>query len=923
MCGRTVYAAFVAFLLLLTANGVLGDGVWEGQIADENDDVEQQTSGMYMDSSDLEMIDDGNTHVGLRFLNVAVPAGSAISKAYIEFQVDEIETDAVANLIIYGDLSPGGPAFDSGDATNVSDRPATIAQIAWSPEHWATTGEKKQTADISAVIEEIVNQPAWRSGNALVLIIYDDPDNPATGFRTAVGGPGDDAALLHIEYGPAVKAKQPAPGPGQTDVPRETALSWLPGAFAASHDVYFGTVWEDVDAASRANPLGVLVSQGQTAPTYDPDGLLEFATTYYWRIDEVNGAPDNTVFTGEGWSLTTEPFAYAVQNIIATASSSDGTAGPENTVNGSGLDENDQHSIETNDMWLTAADAAQPVWIQYEFDRVYKMYQLLVWNYNVQFEPILGFGAKDVTVEYSSNGEEWTALGTAEFAKATALEDYAANTTVDMAGVPAKYVRLTINDNWGMLPQIGLSEVRFLYIPAHAREPQPAAGAAEVTVDSDLRWRAGRDAASHEVYFGTSQENLALAGSPAEAAFAPSELEFGMTYYWRVDEVADDGVWPGQVWSFATQEYALIDGFETYTDDIEAGEAIFDTWVDGWVNNTGSTVGYLNSPFAEKTIVHGGSQSMPLQYDNSVSPFYSETEREFETAQTWARNGAARLVLYVPGKAPAFVESADGSIIMNAIGTDIWNNDDQFRYAYKSLSGDGSMTVRVDSLVRSNEWAKAGVMIRETLEADSTHAFMCVTPGHGTTFQRRPAAGQASASTDVGGSPAPRWVRLTRTGNVFTASDSMDGVTWTEAVVSPALEIPMAANVYIGLALTSHDGAISTGAEFSSLSTTGNVTGSWQIAEIGAAQPGGNATEPMYVTITDAAGKTQTVVSTDTALTARPVWQEWAIPYSDLSGVDLRRVEKIVIGVGDRSNPAAGGTGWIYVDDVGFGRPAQ
>ncbi|HPY52082.1 MAG TPA: carbohydrate binding domain-containing protein, partial [Sedimentisphaerales bacterium] len=283
---------------------------------------------------------------------------------------------------------------------------------------------------------------------------------------------------------------------------------------------------------------------------------------------------------------------------------------------------------------------------------------------------------------------------------------------------------------------------------------------------------------------------------------------------------------------------------------------------------------------------------------------------------------ADTLVLYVRGNAPDFAETAGGQIIMSAVGTDIWNTTDQFRYAYKSLSGDGSMTVRVDSLVRSNEWAKAGVMIRETLEPGSKHAFMCVTPDHGTTFQRRPVAGQASASTDVGGAAAPRWVRLTRTGNVFTAHDSIDGVTWTEAVVSPALTIEMAANVYVGLAVTSHDGVIVTAAEFSNLSATGNVTGAWQVAEIGAAQPQGNSAESMYVTIEDSAGKSATVVNADASITQRATWQEWAIPYGELSGVNLSRVEKMVIGVGSATAPKAGGTGTVYIDDIGYGRPA-
>ena len=730
--------------------------------------------------------------------------------------------------------------------------------------------------------------------------------------------------ITHIPPTPTL-AKGPKPEDGAIDIPRDVVMSWTAGKYAATHDVYFGTAFDDVNAASRSNPLGVLVSQGQAAATYDPAGLLEFDTTYYWRIDEVNAAPSTQIFRGKVWSFTTEPFAYPVANIIATTNGvSDEGSGPERTVDGSGLNAADEHSTEATDMWL-ALPGAEPLYIQYEFDRVYKLHEMLVWNYNVQFELLLGFGLKGVTVEYSENGADWTTLGDFEFARATAKASYAANTTVAFDGVPVKFVRINVNSGYGMMGQFGLSEVRFMYIPAHAREPQPADGAADVEVGTALAWRSGREAASHEVYLGADPDALALAGTVSSATFAPA-LEFGSTYYWQVVEVNEaDAVtaWTGDLWSFSTQDYASIDGFETYNDDIEAGTAIFDTWLDGWVNDTGSTVGYIETPFAEKTIVHGGSQSMPLAYDNATSPFYSEAWREFETAQNWTGNGADTLVLYVRGNAPSFKETADGGVIMSAIGTDIWNTTDQFRYAYKNLSGDGSMTVRVDSLVRSNEWAKAGVMIRETLEPGSKHAFMCVTPDHGTTFQRRPVAGQDSASTDVGGSAAPRWVKLTRTGNVFTAHDSMDGVTWTEAAVSPALEIQMAASVYIGLAVTSHDAAIVTAAEFSNLSMTGNVTGAWQTAEIGVAQPLGNSVaEPMYVRIEDAAGKSATVVNADESINLRPSWQEWAIPYSDLAGVNLSRIEKMVIGVGSATSPTAGGTGTVYVDDIGFGRPA-
>ncbi|MDI6449038.1 LamG domain-containing protein [Anaerobaca lacustris] len=447
-------------------------------------------------------------------------------------------------------------------------------------------------------------------------------------------------------------ATAPSPAEGALDVPRDAVLAWTPHPSAVRHNVYFGTSWNDVCNAGTADPRNVLVSQGQAGATFDPDGLSEFSRTYYWRVDGVGPAPDNAVFKGRVWSFTSEFFVYPIEDVVATSNAtSSATEGPENTVNGSGLDENDGHSMHSSDMWLTTADVPTPVWIQYEFDRVYKLHEMLVWNYNAEFEMILGFGVRTAGIECSTDGIAWVTLGDVEFAAATAAAGYVANTTVDLAGTPARYVRLVIHDNWGAMTPVGLSEVRFLYVPAHAREPQPASDATDVGVDSVLRWRGGRDAVSHEVYFGAGEDDLEWVASPTEAVFTPPAMQFGATYYWKVDEVAGDGLWPGTVWCFSTQQYASIDGFETYTDDIDAGGAVFNTWLDGWVNGTGATVGYLEAPFAERTIVHSGRQSMPLQYDNTVSPFYSEAERTFAGPQDWTVGGADSLRLYFRGQA--------------------------------------------------------------------------------------------------------------------------------------------------------------------------------------------------------------------------------------------------------------------------------
>jgi len=733
--------------------------------------------------------------------------------------------------------------------------------------------------------------------------------------------------------GARVTASGASPSDLATDVPRDVALSWTPGDLAAAHDVYFGTSLDDVTAATRSNPLGVLVSQGQTATSYDPAGVFAYGQTYYWRVDEVNAAPDATIFPGGVWSFTVEPYTYPIENITATASSAMADAGPENTVNGAGLDAAGLHSDVPDDMWLTAPGAAGPAWIQYEFDGVYKLYDMMVWNYNVQFEVVLGYGFKDVTIEVSENGTDWIVLADVEFAKAPSLDGYASNTTIDLGGVSAQYLRLTANDNWGALAQYGLSEVRFTHIPVQASEPIPAAGAQNVSVEATLTWRAGREAAAHEIYLSTEEASVtdgtALVDTLAERTYNPGGFDFGQTYYWKVVEVNEAEAvtaWEGNVWSFATQEYVLVEGFEDYDDE---ANRIYETWVDGWVNETGSTVGYLEAPFAEQTITHGGFQSMPLQYNNADSPWYSEAGRTFATPQNWAANGADTLLVHFHGNPVDFLERVDGSIVMGAAGTDIWNSADEFRFVYKDLVGDASIVVRVDSVLERDPWTKAGVMIRESLDAGSKFAAVYITPGNGCRYHIR-AASNAAATSDTSVATAeqmaitaPYWVKLERSGNEFSGFYSADGSAWTPMVWNPQT-ISMLGTIRIGLALTSHSAGNPTVAEFSGVATTGNVTGNWEVATIGVPQPS-NDPDQLYVTVEDSAGRSASVVHPDPAATTAASWQAWAVSLDTLSaaGVNLNSVETVSIGVGDPDNAQAGGTGTMYIDDIMVGHPAS
>ncbi|MHC4631966.1 MAG: LamG domain-containing protein [Planctomycetota bacterium] len=459
-------------------------------------------------------------------------------------------------------------------------------------------------------------------------------------------------------------ALNPSPPDGATDVPRDVSLSWMPGMYADKHDVYLGTNFSDVNDADRTTALGVLVSQNQDPTSYSHTELLQLGQTYYWRVDEVNAPPDNTIFKGNIWSFTAEPVAYplAAESITPIASSSDVGRGPENTVNGSGLDDNDLHSITRTDMWLSSATGPQPSWIEFQFDNVYKLHEMWVWNSNESLESVLGLGFKDVTIEYSVNGIDYMTLGTThEFAQATGAPDYAHNTTVDLGGVGAKHVRLTANTNWrGLLPQYGLSEVRFFYIPLRASEPSPNSGAIDVDLDATLSWRAGREAAQHDVYLGTDEQAVADGNVPVttvtETSYGPLSLDLGQTYYWKVNEVNMAEIpttLEGDIWNFATPEFLVVDDFESYNDldpDDPESNRIFNAWIDGYEQPAnGSIVGYAAPPFAEQSIVHNGGQSMPLFYDNSGTARYSEAELTLSPAQDWTKHGVNALSLWFSG----------------------------------------------------------------------------------------------------------------------------------------------------------------------------------------------------------------------------------------------------------------------------------
>jgi len=481
----------------------------------------------------------------------------------------------------------------------------------------------------------------------------------------------------------------PSPESEATDVLRDAVLGWTPGEFAQTHNVYFGRSFDDVNKASVGNALDVLVSPGQVANSFDP-GRLDFGQTYYWRVDEVNGTPDHTVFKGDVWRFTVEPYALPIETITATASSANANMGPERTIDGSGLNALDQHSTEGTEMWLSAT-GDQDIWIQYSFDRVYKLHEMWIWNSNQLIEAFVGLGAKEITVEVSLHGQDWIPIeGVPMLSQASGTPTYAANTIIDLNGALAGFVRLKVKSGYGPLGQYGLSEVRFFYVPTYPREPQPADGAVTDSADVTLQWRAGREAGVHEVYLHANQVRAShLIATTSENTHEVTGLDFDQDYAWQIVEVnavEDPRAWPGEVWYFSTPAYYAVDEFDQYNDNCNR---IFFAWEDGLGHNGGqdiddcdvmpsngngggSIVGNASSPFAEQSIVRSGAQSMPLSYDNNFGP--SETTLQLDNMD-WTASGIQSLSLYFHGAAnntgQLYVKINNSKVLYNGDSADI------------------------------------------------------------------------------------------------------------------------------------------------------------------------------------------------------------------------------------------------------------
>jgi hypothetical protein len=748
-----VLASVVLALSLVAANPALGGKIWETRVSSGNDDAEQDVSGGGMDltSSDLEIFDDGRLQtIGLRFVDIPIPKGAIVDDAYIEFTCDETEggTEPVS-AVIEGQLNPNPPAF-ADIANNISDRPTTTANVVWNPANWTEEGQKDTTSDITSIIQEIVDQAGWSFGNALVLILRDNPANPSTGVRCAESASDiGNAPLLHIEFRGKF-AVEPIPADGSLYEDTFAVLTWMPGLNAVSHDVYFGDNFDDVNEGTndtfRGNQLEVYFTVG-IAGTPVPEGFVP-GTTYYWRIDEVEA--DGTTNRGDVWSFTVpslKAYNHNVQDgacfIDPSAKLSwtpgadaklhtvyfgdnfddvnDAVGGPSqagatydpgplelNKTYYWRVDEYDGVETHKGDVLSFTTIAAVGAGLRGDYYTGQNFDDFVLTRTDPMIDFIWADTAPDQALPNNSFSVRWTGDVSAQFTETysfytitddglrlwvdgrliidnwTLHGDTEDSGTIDLvAGRSYNIVMEYFENTSNATARLGwqsphtakqIIPTYLLWPPVKARDPNPRNGAVDVKQTKVLKWSAGEHAVSHQVYFGTDAEALLNADTGSSEykgtaelgseSYDPGPLQWDETYYWRIDEVNDSDAnspWTGNVWSFTTANFPIVEDFEDY--DVGNNE-IWWAWKDGLGyaahgnepayagNGTGSAVGdETTSTYMEQIIVHGGRQSLPFSYDNNKQGFsnYSEAELTLSNPRDWTDKEAGVLSLWFYG----------------------------------------------------------------------------------------------------------------------------------------------------------------------------------------------------------------------------------------------------------------------------------
>jgi hypothetical protein len=368
-------------------------------------------------------------------------------------------------------------------------------------------------------------------------------------------------------------------------------LSWSPGDFAVSHDIYIGDNFDAVNEGTEDTFIG---NQTDTFivvgfPGFPISDGLEPGTTYYWRIDEVNEAEPNSPWRGDIWSFSIPP---------KTAYSPDPANGAESV------------SVDVQLSWTEGIGAkVHTVYFGESFDEV------------------------DNATGGQSQGSTSYTPGTLKMAKTYYWR-------VDEFDIVDTYK----GDVWSFTTEGGVSNPNPANGVVDVTQTPILTWAPGLGATYEIYF--GTDAGVLEKKTG---------GNLGSENYDPGQLEWNTTYFWRVDEANStntDSPWIGPVWSFTTANFLIIDDMESYNDLDPAdplSKRIFNIWIDGYDDPTnGSLVGNDMPPFAEQTIVNNGIQSMPMFYDNSTAA-KSEATLSLTSNSDWTVKGVDTLTIWFRG----------------------------------------------------------------------------------------------------------------------------------------------------------------------------------------------------------------------------------------------------------------------------------
>ena len=477
---------------------------------------------------------------------------------------------------------------------------------------------------------------------------------------------------------PSYNAYNPSPPDTAKFVDPNVTLTWGAGFGSKLHTIYFGDNFEDVNNA--------VVGMPQAETRYSP-GTLELEKTYYWRVDELSGVSTKK---GDVWSFTVtraggglkaeyfnntdlsgEPVLTRIDpQVDFSWGNADvpGENSPDPAINVDNFSARWSGELEV--------DITDTYTFNITANNGFRLY--------LDGEPIIDYWDNPTTDTRESEPIELVA-GELHSIQMEYFEG------LDTA--MAQLFWESTKREQQIIPSGALQ------LPLKASAPNPPNHAVDVSQTQIMGWSAVENATSHEVYFGTDEEAVKNAdtGSPeykgsknlGSESYDPGQLLWATTYYWRVDEVKADGsVQDGHVWSFSTANFLVVDDMESYNDLDPAEEGsnrIFYAWIDGYDDPTnGSLVGYDNPPFAEQTIVHGGSQSMPFEYDNSAAG-KSEATLTLTDKRDWTVNGVNTLTIWFMGQTDNAAEqmyvALNNSAVVsndnpNAAQTDQWTRWD-------------------------------------------------------------------------------------------------------------------------------------------------------------------------------------------------------------------------------------------------------